>query len=237
MQAKTQGHAKTLTEDGIVIIDDYLDEETCDELYEEISHEIENGDYDVVEGGDHGYDYSDFVNWGSPVVNKRTGRDDGMLDVFNVDLAISEVKSFKTDEMVNEIIDQATSEQYSPDNLNVYWNQSVTTTRDFHADTYGGKFKSFVYLTDVPDRSYGPFSYVKGSHQSSKAKQKLSKLANKVKGNPPSNALFYDEDNVTYCTAPKSTLIIANQAGYHKGHPQKEGNERMLMTTSYTPDE
>jgi hypothetical protein len=91
-----------------------------------------------------------------------------MLDVFNVDSAVPEVSSFKS--------------QYSPDNINVYWNRSVTTTRDFHADTYSGQFKSFVYLTDVPDRSHGSFSYVKGSHRSSKTKRKVSKLANKVKG-------------------------------------------------------
>ena len=236
MQFETQRHAKALAEDGIIIIDNYLDKETCDEFYDEISYEIENGDYDVVEGGNHEYSYDDFVNWGSPVVNKRTGRDDGMLDVFNVDLAISEVESFKTDEMVNEIINKATSEQYSPDNLNVYWNRSVTTTRGFHADTYTGKFKSFVYLTDVSDRSYGPFSYIKGSHKSSKAKRKVSELVNKVKRNPSTDAVFYDEDDITYCTAPRGTLIIANQAGYHRGHPQEEGSERMLMTTSYTPD-
>jgi hypothetical protein len=158
-----------------------------------------------------------------------------MLDVFNVDMAVSEVKSFKTDETINKIINQATSEEYSPDNVNVYWNQSVTTTRDFHADTYGGKFKSFVYLTDVPDRSYGPFSYVKGSHKSSKLKAKVSGIVNKIKDNPSTDAVFYDEDDVIYCTAPKGTLIIANQAGYHQGHPQKEGKERMLLTTSYTP--
>jgi hypothetical protein len=234
MQTETQDYARTLEEDGIVIIEDYLDEDTCNDLYKEISHEIEEGDYDVVEGGDHGYGYSDFVDWDGPVVNKRTGRDDGMLDVFNVDSAVPEVESFKTDAMVNDIINRATSEQYSPDNLNVYWNRSVTTTRDFHADTYSGKFKSFVYLTDVSDRSYGPFSYVKGSHRSSKAKRKVSQLANKVKGNPSTEAVFYDENNVIYCTAPKGTLIIANQAGYHRGHPQEERSERMLMTTSYT---
>jgi len=234
MQAETQNYARTLEEDGIVIVEDYLDEDTCNDLYEEISHEIEEGDYDVVEGGDHGYSYSDFVDWDGPVVNKRTGRDEGMLDVFNVDSAVPEVSSFKSDKMINDIINRATAEQYSPDNINVYWNRSVKTTRDFHADTYSGQFKSFVYLTNVPDRSYGPFSYVKGSHRSSKAKRKVSKLANKVKGNPSTNAVFYDTDNVIYGTAPKGTLIIANQSGYHRGHPQEEGSERMLMTTSYT---
>jgi hypothetical protein len=237
MQAEAQSYAKTLAQDGVVIVENYLDDNTCDELYEEISDEIESGDIDVVQGGQD-YSYSDFVNWDGAVANERSGRDDGMMDVFNVDELVPEVREFKTDEEVQRIINGAVSEQYSPDNVNVYWNRSVTTTRDFHADTYGGKFKSFVYLTDVPDRSYGPFSYIRGSHQTSGLKIKVSKWINeKIKDNPSTDAVFYDEDDAVYCTTPKGTLIIANQAGYHKGHPQQEGRERMLMTTSYTTAE
>ena len=40
MQTETQDYARTLEEDGIVIIEGYLDEDTCNELYEEISHEL-----------------------------------------------------------------------------------------------------------------------------------------------------------------------------------------------------
>jgi len=158
-----------------------------------------------------------------------------MIDVFNIDEAISKCDSFKTDPEINEIINIAASEQYSPDNVNVYWNRSVTTTRDFHADTYKGKFKSFLYLTDVPQKSYGPFSYVKGSHNPSVLRRKTTKLVNKVRDRQSTDAILCDEDDITYFTAPKGTLIIANQGGYHRGHPQEEGKERMVLTTSYTP--
>jgi hypothetical protein len=179
--------------------------------------------------------YSELAKLGEPVVNKRSGeRDDGMLDVFNVDLAVSEVADFKNEKKIQRMISEAVGEQFTPDNVNVYVNKSVTDTRDFHADTYAGKFKSFVYLTDVLNESYGPFAYVKGSHDSSKIKQKVSKLTNKVRGNPDTDAVFYDESDVIKCTAPRGTLIIANQAGYHRGISQKQGRERMLLTTSYT---
>jgi hypothetical protein len=235
MQGTPQDQGETLREDGFVVIEDYLEAETCNTLYERISHEIEDGDFDLVEGEDHEYSYSDFVDWDGPVANKRIGRDDGMIDVFNVDSVVPEVSDFKNDEDVNEIIDQASDQEYTPENVNVYWNRSVTTTRDFHADSYSSKFKSFVYLTDVPDRSYGPFSYISGSHRISTPKRKASEFINRLRGNPVTDAVFYDTDSIEYCTAEKGTLIIANQAGYHMGHPQEEGRERMLMTTSYTP--
>lgn len=227
-------HAETLAQDGIVVIDGYFEEPVCHELYDKIKTSIEMEDIDVVKGGT--YKYGDLVNWGGPVANERSGRDDGMIDVFNIDDIVPQVQSFKTDKDIQNIISTAADEPYSPDNVNVYWNRSVTTTRDFHADTYGGQFKSFVYLTDVPDRSFGPFSYVPGSHRTSTMKQKVSEVVNKIKGRPSTDAVFYDEEDLLYCTAPKGTLIIANQAGYHRGHPQGEGRERMLLTTSYTPE-
>lgn len=233
MGAELEDYSRTLAEEGIVVVEGYLDDEICDDLYRRISESIELGEFDVAEGK---YSYSDLANWGDVVVDKRTGRDEGMYDVFNIDEEIGEVRSIKEDSFINDIVDRAASVPYSPDNINVYWNRSVTTTRDFHADTYSGKFKSFVYLTDVPDLSYGPFSFIKGSHETSKAKQKVSQLINRFQDNPPTDAVFYDDENVVRCTAPKGTLIIANQAGYHRGHPQEEGRERMLVTTSYTPE-
>lgn len=230
-------HSQTLHNEGLVIVEDFIDEEQCEELYNNISTTIENGDIDIVEGGEEDFDYSDLANWGGPVIKKRTGRDEGMIDVFNIDERISTVKDFKNDEFVRNIIGGSRSNQYSPDNVNVYWNRSVTGTRGFHADTYSGKFKSFVYLTDVPDRSYGPFTYVKGTHEPPQIKQTVSGMVNRVKGDRYTDAVFYDESNVTYCTAPKGTLIIADQTGYHRGYPQEPGRERMLMTTSYTPVE
>jgi hypothetical protein len=235
METEIANHARTLAEDGVVVIEDYLDEGTCEELYEQLAEDISAENIDRVTGTDHGYTYRDFVEWGGPVAVERAGRDEGMIDVFNVDGIVPEVDSFRQDNGINEIINESASANYSPDNVNVYWNRSVTTTRDFHADTYANKFKSFVYLTDVPEKSFGPFSYITGSHRTSKVKTVVSKIYNKLKGNPATDAVFYDEDNVNYYTADKGTLIIANQSGYHRGYPQEEGQERMLMTTSYTP--
>jgi hypothetical protein len=41
-------------------------------------------------------------------------------------------------------------------------------------------------------------------------KQKSTSLLNKVKGDPSTDAVFYDEDEAIYCTVPKGTLIVAN---------------------------
>jgi hypothetical protein len=226
-------HAQTLARDGIVVVPDYWDADRCDTVRETVEEALAG---DIAEARP-GEDYGDLVARGEPVLKQRSGeRDDGMLDIFNMASVAPALAEFKSDSFVGDIVNGAADEPYSPDNVNVYVNRSVTNTRDFHADTYTGKFKSFVYLTDVPDRSYGPFAYIKGSHEKSGLTRTASTLVNKVRDDPDTNAVFYDDSDVVVCTAPKGTLIIANQAGYHRGMPQEQGYERMLATTSYTPE-
>lgn len=230
-QGTVENYARTLADDGVVVVEDYLDSEECDRVREAVEQRLESGLPEARP--DEGYD--DLVARGEPVVKRRSGeRDDGMLDVFNMAEAVPGLAEFKSDSFVAAIVDGATDEPYSPDNVNVYVNRSVTNTRDFHADTYAGKFKSFVYLTDVPERSYGPFSYIPGSHRKSDVTRRASGVVNRLKGDPQTDAVFYDDDDAEVFTAPKGTLIVANQAGYHRGIPQEEGYERMLATTTYT---
>ncbi|WP_276258167.1 phytanoyl-CoA dioxygenase family protein [Haloglomus litoreum] len=224
-------YAATLAADGVVVVEDFFAPSLCDEIREAVESRL-----DGLPRAGPDDDYGSLATRGEPVVRERTGEnDDGMLDVFNMGLAVPALAQLKRDRFVAEVINGAAAERYTPDNLNVYVNRGVTDTRDFHADTYAGKFKSFVYLTDVPDERYGPFQYIPGSHEPSVLRRKAAKLVNRVRGNPSTDGVFYDDDDALVCTASKGTLIIADQGGLHRGTPQEPGFERMLATTSYTP--
>jgi len=223
-----------LAEDGIIIIDDFLSADECDRLRTEIERKLENDEFNR----DDDASYTELTERNEATLKRRSGDvDEGMIDIFHVDRSISDFEDIKHDEFIADIINKAANKKYTPDNTNIYANESVTDTRGYHADTYAGKYKSFIYLTDVPDKSYGPFSYIKGSHQRSALKRRVNIIINKIKGNPETDAAFYDEKDEVICTAPKGTLIIANQAGNHRGQPQEQGKERMVTTTSYTPEE
>jgi hypothetical protein len=239
MKANTESISENLRRDGIVVVEDYLEESTCDDFRKEIESRLSDG----MKTSELGMGYSDLANAGEPIVDQRSGdRDDGMLDIFNMYLAVPELKTLKEDDFIQDVISKAAQEPYTADNLNIYVNRSVTNTRDYHADTYAGKYKAFVYLTDVPNDAYGPFSYVKESHraalpETSGIRIRFREFVNeKIRGVPSTNAVFHKSWNVKTCTAPKGTLIIANQAGLHRGMPQEEGKERMLVSTSYTQD-
>lgn len=231
LEADAGTYAATLAADGVVVVEDFLAPSLCDEIRETVEARLD----DLPRAGPDD-DYGSLSTRDEPVVRERTGEtDDGMLDVFNMDLAVPALAQFKRDRFVAELVNEAAGASYTPDNLNVYVNRGVTDTRDFHADTYAGKFKAFVYLTDVPDERYGPFQYIPGSHEPSVLRRKAAQLVNRVRGDPPTDGVFYDDEDALVCTAPKGTLIVANQAGLHRGTPQEPGFERMLATTSYTP--
>ena len=231
--ASKENLSKSLRRDGIVVVDDYLKETRCDELKEKIDNRIENG----IRTSNPSMGYADMAEADEPILNQRSGdRDDGMIDIFNMDLVVPKLSDLKDDNFIIEVINNAEQKKYTVDSLNVYVNRSVTNTRNYHADTYDGKYKFFIYLTDVQDLSYGPFSYVKKSHQPSRARRIFRSYTNKIiRGVPSTNAVTYDESNKKICTAPKGTLIIANQAGLHRGMPQEEGKERIMISAHCVP--
>ena len=230
---KVDVHAHQLARDGVIIIENYLNPSQCDNLRGKIEEVVQSGQLKMDKGE---LDYRELASADESIISRRSGdRDAGMLDIFNMQLVIPELTEIKEDPHIEHIINQSTGAGYESENLNIYLNRSVKGTRDYHADTYSGKFKAFVYLTDVPDESYGPFSYVKQSQAPGRLKRKATAFVNRLRGLPHTNAVFYDRSNIVTCTAPRGTLIIANQAGLHRGMPQEQGKERMLISLSYTP--
>jgi len=233
-EEKQAEYAAILAEDGIVVIDDYLDEETCDDLYERVVTGIEDDRY---ADGDEFERYQAMANADRPVLNERSGADEGMLDIFNMDTVVEELRDVKNDEDIQAIINRTTDTDYRPTNINTYIRRSVSNPAPYHADSFT-TFKSFVYLTDVPDPSYGPFSFVPGSHDPSTIEKFGTVLINSMKGNAGApRAIVPRPSDANHVTGSKGTLIIADQAGYHRALPQSEGRERVLATTRYKSDE
>jgi hypothetical protein len=230
----TDALARELAENGVVSVEGYLDEDTCNDMRREVQDLLASDELKVADDPMTG---SEMMSASQSIVNERGGEnDDGMLDIFNIDETIPEIHDIKTNEFISEIIHQAGTKQYEPENINIYYNKSVTNTRGYHFDSYNSQYKAFVYLTDVPGDSYGPYSYIKRSNMRSYTRRRLEGMVNRFRGEHPTAALFYDEDDVVNFTAPKGTLIISDQTGYHRGIPQEEGKERMLISNSHTPE-
>jgi len=224
--------AAELSDRGVVSVERYLDKETCEEIYAEVNGKVEDDEFEVAGDDMTG---SEMMSASRTILDERSGeRDEGMLDIFNIDETIPEIGDIKHDEFIAEVIDRANSGTFTPENINIYFNRSVTDTRGHHFDSYSEQYKAFIYLTDVPDEAYGPYSYIRGSHKKSLPRRKVEDVINRLRGRPPTDAITYDENNIINFTAPKGTLIISDQTGYHRGIPQEAGRERMLISNSHT---
>ena len=100
----------------------------------------------------------------------------------------------------------------------------------WHRDSFSRQFKAIAYLDDV-NINNGPFMYIKGSH----TMENINKVLFQLKGHtPPSNFRYTDDEieristilgqEVTYYTAPKGSLVLADIRGIHTGMPIKEGH-------------
>lgn len=223
--------ARELAEKGVVSVENYLDDETCDEIKEEVISALENDEFEV----DDGTLDVDKMAASRTILDRRGGkggRDEGMLDIFNIDETIPATSDIKHDDFIHDIINSAGDREYVPENTNIYYNRSVTNTRGYHFDSYDGQYKAFVYLTDVPDESYGPYSYIEGTHDRPMTLKRMIGVFNRLRGRPPTDAVMTNDSAINTFTAPKGTLIISDQTGYHRGIPQQEGKERMLISSS-----
>ena len=95
------------------------------------------------------------------IKNNPNSADSGMLDIFFVDRLIPEISNIKQNDII-KILENTTGQKVVPLKTNAYLNDSIKNTRMYHIDNAQPViYKAFIYLSDVPDLSYGPYSFVK----------------------------------------------------------------------------
>ena len=200
----------------------------------------EDGAWGAQRGSAHWLTYGDLASAGKTIFHLRTGRDEGMVDVFNVDLHedLSDhdrtIRNALLSQSVMSLIDKAFRPSLAPTNLNLYLNRDILETRGLHFDDLRFRVKAFAYLTDVDDPSAGPYTYVPGSHRSTRH-QKVTMWLNRRSGQerPLTDATLVSDDAGVRLLGPAGSIIISDQRGIHRGWPQSVGSERIAMVQAY----
>lgn len=104
----------------------------------------------------------------------------------------------------------------------------------WHRDSFSRQFKAIVYLDDV-EIDNGPFMYVHGSHKM----KNIKKVIDGLDDHSPGNYRYTDKEfekckdilgeDITYYTAPKGTLLLADIRGLHTGMPIKKGHRYTIF--------
>lgn len=142
-------HVSELRESGITVIEGCLGDEMAEDLYGQVINSLESNEF---ADGDDFDGYGKLASAGEPVVNERTGTSEGIIDTFDMDLAIDEVAEIENSQQLNRIVSEAAGVQFVPTNINTHVRRSVTNSAHYHADSYT-KYKSFIHLSDVFDTS------------------------------------------------------------------------------------
>lgn len=219
-------YAKQLSQNGIVIIEDFVSAEQCEKLYQRIINIIA-----VRSDSPSGKEYVD----GVMLIDrgKRFNSDHNMVDIFDIEEVIPELSEIKNSSLIASIVQEASGEDLAPVNFNAYYNRGIRP-RVLHVDTFTTKqYKAFVYLTNVNCLDDGPYLYVKGSHVCS-SKKILCYLENYENDHYATDMRAYTYDEATPCIAKKGTLIITDQNGVHGAHPQPEDRERVLLMMNFS---
>ena len=237
-----------LDKDGIFIIPNFINELESETLCNEIENVVESYKQKLDDKINFENEtaliqtkpdkikfkkYFDYANYPKPILNVRTGADNGMLDIFNIDnllrdkLSSSLFSKIREDLFLNEFL-KSLPKSLKMQNINSYVNSGITKTRGFHVDSYKNQIKFFIYLTDVMELNQGPYTYVKGSHKENPYRSINSQLSEgiKIKTETP----VVNMNDIYPILAKKGSLVISDQSGFHRGYPQSENGFRRTLT-------
>ncbi len=240
----TSSVAEELDRSGIVVLPGAVSAEQCEVLrgrLEEVLaslpdewpwedarliQKVQGDGYRGLEG------YGEIAACNKPVLIKRTRGDVGMLDLMHVDRILPELATLREDPEINQLITEAGGSRPDLKVMNAYVNRSITQTRGWHYDAFYTQFKAFLYLTDVPDESFGPYCYVAGSHRAGLVRT-LNRRIQTETGGRETDAALWDPAREVKVLGSAGTLIVSNQSGIHRGWPQLPGRERVLIAVSF----
>ena len=173
-----------------------------------------------------------------PVIVTRglLGNDKNMTEIFSIDKLVDIPK----EKISGYILETMKSIGFSSAKIeySCYINKDVQNTRGFHRDidlpekTSKRLYKMFVYLTDVPDYSYGPHSYIIGSH----TMKNCNEMANHLVGNYTDPSEYDANIKPHVFTGKAGTMIMTCQSGLHRGLPQIDKKERIILVCKIRPN-
>ncbi len=218
-------YSKELQKEGLMRIPDFIPTSFADQLRDKVEAlSVQNPRTIELENGAK-FNYRSQDN--------PDGPDAGMLDISYVEKLIPEISEIDQNKLV-EIVQNVTGQEIIPLRANAYLNNSIKNTRIYHIDNAQPViYKAFIYLSDVPDTSYGPYSFVKGSQRFS-FHTYWNLFLNMFSSDRPSTDMpIYNTSKIVHAIGKKGDLFMSNQNGIHRGLPQKEGRKRIVLVFSF----
>lgn len=193
-----------------------------DNYYVESKNSYKNGSNSLTKRNKTTFNFRGIAK--NRINNKTYNYDNGFCDICKAEILFSQIKKLDLSyifEVCKEI-----KKDFNPENdimYNIYYNNSVTDTRTWHRD--GNIIKFFIYLEDV-SLEKGPYSYIINSNDMKIELDKNKDISNKKINKILKNNSLYKKN---LFIGEKGDLICSNQNGIHRGQPQLNGEDRLLL--------
>jgi hypothetical protein len=226
-----------LADTGICVLENFVDGSAQTAITEIIEELVSTKNEDTLENvifqtGLQGEYKSarELIDSKKTIVVKRSGQDNGMFDIFNLDLYPNLSKLIDRKIKSNNAV-QSFCEKYElkVSNVNAYYNNSVSQTRGFHVDGWKSQYKMLIYLTDVLSPKYGPYCYIPQSHTDKNAR-KINQI---TFPNFPTETPIFDIGAPKLVLAKAGSGVLSDQVGFHRGFPQADGYSRCVLMLNF----
>jgi hypothetical protein len=153
-----------------------------------------------------------------PVIDNRGTynrvTDVGVIDFFNVDRLLPQVKTYFDISVMQAILLKTTGIEWKMTRVNMQIYNNVVNTNQYHVDTGNEKnIKFTIFISNILDEMNGAPAFIEGSHMNKK-NVKLSQ-----------SKIF---------TGERGAVLISYQNGYHRKMPMKTGGTNVFLTFHFT---
>ncbi|MCH2228726.1 MAG: hypothetical protein MK105_00175 [Crocinitomicaceae bacterium] len=217
--------SKELQKEGLIKIKEYISPALADELREEIE--------DLVIANPVSVELENGTKFNYRSEHNPNGPDSGMLDIFHIDNTVKKISSIDIEKII-QLLENVTGQEVIYLRANAYVNDSVKGTRMYHIDnTQPVIYKAFLYLTDVSDISYGPYSFIRRTHRFS-FYTFLNLFKNVFSKKYRSTDMsVYPKERVVNAIGEKGDLFLSSQNGIHRGLAQEDGKKRVALVFNF----
>ncbi|MEO0324411.1 MAG: hypothetical protein AAF447_15730, partial [Myxococcota bacterium] len=201
---------------------------------------LRTGDLLVLQDGSALPTFDERAVHAKTVVLPREGVDEGVVDVFNPDLAMPGLAPrfdrWMRSEQLLKLVRAVGGETQIPGPCHVYFNTDVVRTRSYHLDGILAAYKTFIYATDVSSLEDGPFCIFPTTQRKDHPLKLLNVRFNeraKVAERLKYDMFLADERLSVPVLGRAGTLIIGAIHAMHRGLPQAEGRGRVALVQTY----
>ena len=220
------------TINGYDVIHSFFEADECERLVALADSFYQNESYHINQSA-YFIRRVEIVNPGKTHYDKKTWQ------IFNVQDIDAQISDFFRSDRIEELFRERTNWPIKLQSCTILVSEAEGRGRQpWHVDGYSPPdFKAFIYLTDVEESKFGPFSVIPGSHKNIMRKWRARCLNQINDLHYAQMEIEFDDSEGVPLVGKKGDCIIAPTSTVHAGWPLHSERTRYVLALYFTIDQ